>query len=616
MFKKLLSYLPHREEIVHPEKHSSDSSELNNVSVAMRDVWNSQTDYLMSMIGYAVGLGNIWRFPYLAYKNGGGGFVLTYITMLTLTGLPMFFLECSLGQFSSSGPVLVWKAVPILQGVGVTMVFVSAFVALYYNCIIGYSVYYFFASFQYPLPWSECFDWWGADETCSGKMKDLSCNFTLADGSVQVGSGEICRNGTPVYVTQQSPSEHYWVKAVLRRTHSIDETGELVWYLALCLLLAWLITALALYHGIRSSGKVLYFTATCPYLLILMLFVRGATLEGAKNGIEYYIGSQSDFSKLAHAEVWKDAATQIFYSIAVALGAITALSSYNRFHNDCYRDAIVISVVNCGTSVFAGFAIFAILGHMAHVQDKSVREIVESGVGLVFIAYPDALGLLPVSSFWAVMFFLMLITLGIDSQFAMMETIITSLTDAWPNFMQAKFNYLVIILCLSFYTIGLIFATQAGIYWVQLLDHFSTGLTLLITAALELFGIIFIYGGNRFILDIEMMIGKKSWIFWLWWRICWFFISPCLILGILIWSSATFVPPQYGKFEYPIWAILFGWGIFFFCVIWIPILAITKIVQAQGSNLYEKFIASCRPAPDWGPLLKVNRGERYKNQIE
>ncbi|XP_072371653.1 sodium- and chloride-dependent neutral and basic amino acid transporter B(0+)-like [Scyliorhinus torazame] len=227
-----------------------------------------------------------------------------------------------------------------------------------------------------------------------------------------------------------------------------------------------------------------------------MLFIRGATLEGAKNGIEYYIGSQSDFSKLAQAEVWKDAATQIFYSIAVALGTISALSSYNRFHNDCYRDAIVVSVVNCGTSIFAGFAIFAILGHMAHLQDKSVREIVESGVGLVFIAYPDALGLLPVSSFWSVMFFLMLITLGIDSQFAMMETIITCLTDTWPDFMQSKFIYVVIILCLSFYTLGLIFATQAGIYWVHLLDHFSTGLTLLITAVLELFGIIFIYGDS------------------------------------------------------------------------------------------------------------------------
>ncbi|XP_078092189.1 sodium- and chloride-dependent neutral and basic amino acid transporter B(0+)-like [Mustelus asterias] len=584
------------------ERDSSESSELD-ASVTMREVWSSQTDSLLSMIGYAVGLGNIWRFPYLAFKNGGGAFVLPYVAVLTLAGLPVFFLECSLGQFSSLGPVLVWKAVPILQGVGVTMVFLSAFVCLYYNCIIGYSVYYFFASFQYPLPWAECFDWWGADENCSAKHQGiLSAIFLNLKHSTQTQK-----------TIQQSASELYWVKAVLRRTHSIEETGELVWYLVLCLLLAWLITGLALCQGIRSSGKVVYFTATSPYLLILMLTVRGATLEGARNGIEYYIGRQSDFSKLAQAEVWKDAATQIFYSIAVAFGAITALSSYNTFNNDCYKDAIIVSVINCGTSVFAGFATFAILGHMAHLQDKSVHEVVESGFGLIFITFPDAIALLPVSSFWSIMFFLMLITLGIDSQFAMMETITTTLTDAWPDFIQSKYIYMIIFLCLSFYSVSLMFATQAGIYWVQLIDHFTTGLTLLTTTLFELIGIIFIYGGNRFIMDIEMMIGKKSWLFWLWWRMCWFFISPCLIMGILIWSSVTFVPPRYGTFEYPMWAILFGWGVFFFCVIWIPILAIMKITQAKGSNLYEKFVESCRPTPDWGPLLKENRGERLQN---
>ncbi|XP_078412396.1 sodium- and chloride-dependent neutral and basic amino acid transporter B(0+)-like [Cetorhinus maximus] len=259
-------------------------------------------------------------------------------------------------------------------------------------------------------------------------------------------------------------------KAVLRHTHSIEETGEIVWYLALCLFLAWLITGLALCQGIRSSGKVVYFTATLPYLLIFLLIVRGATLEGAKNGIEYYIGRQSDFSKLAQVEVWKDAATQMFYSIAVALRAITALSSYNRFNNDCYRDAILVSVVNCGTSVFAGFAIFTILGHMVHLQGKPVQEVVEHGFGLVFIAYPDALALLPVSPLWSIIFFLMLITLGIDSQFAMMETITTSITDALPDFMQSKYLYMIIVLCLSFYSFGLVFVTQTDS--IRLLGNF------------------------------------------------------------------------------------------------------------------------------------------------
>ncbi|XP_067856781.1 sodium- and chloride-dependent neutral and basic amino acid transporter B(0+)-like [Heptranchias perlo] len=596
-------------------KGSARFEDTEHIDRKARGVWTTKADYILSMIGYAVGLGNVWRFPYLAYKNGGGAFVIPYVIMLAFVGLPVFFLECSLGQFASVGPIFMWKAVPILQGVGVTMVLVSTIVALYYNCIIGYSVYYLFASFQYPLPWSNCFDWWGADELCSSNQKDSFCSITLADGTIKIIKNETCTSGAKVYLAQ-NPSEQYWNKVVLRRSSSIDETGEIVWHLALCLLLAWLIVGVTLCKGIKSSGKVVYFTATFPYLVILVLLIRGVTLEGARNGIEYYIGKQSDFSKLAHAEVWKDAATQIFYSLTVAFGGITALSSYSRFNNNCYRDAIVVCIVDCSTSILAGFAIFSVLGHMAYLQDKSVKDVAESGFGLVFIAYPDALSHLPKSPLWSVLFFFMLITLGIDSEFALMETVATSIQDAFPNFVKPRYLCMLMILGISMYLLGLVFVTQAGIYWMHIIDHFSAGLILLLNAALEVIGIIWIYGGNRFIKDIEMMIGEKSWRFWLWWRSCWFCITPFLTIGILIWSLITFVPPHYGPIEYPSWAIALGWCILLFCVLWIPLLAIKKIAQSEGSTLYQKFVASCRPAPDWGPFLKVDRGERYKNQID
>ncbi|XP_043560318.1 sodium- and chloride-dependent neutral and basic amino acid transporter B(0+)-like [Chiloscyllium plagiosum] len=138
-----------------------------------RGNWSSKTDYLLSMIGYAVGLGNIWRFPYLAYRNGGGVFLIPYALILALVGIPMFFLECSLGQFASLGPIGVWKAVPIFQGVGIAMVLLIIIANISYACIIGYSLYYLFASFQSPLPWADCFSWWGADETCSRTPKDF-----------------------------------------------------------------------------------------------------------------------------------------------------------------------------------------------------------------------------------------------------------------------------------------------------------------------------------------------------------------------------------------------------------------------------------------------------------
>uniref|UniRef100_UPI00398F74E8 sodium- and chloride-dependent neutral and basic amino acid transporter B(0+)-like isoform X2 n=1 Tax=Pristiophorus japonicus TaxID=55135 RepID=UPI00398F74E8 len=363
-------------------------------------------------------------------------------------------------------------------------------------------------------------------------------------------------------------------KVVLRRSKSINETGDVIWYLALCLLLAWLIVGMVLCKGIRSSGKVVYFTATFPYLVILLLLIRGATLEGAMNGIEYYIGRQSDFSKLSEAQVWKDAATQIFYSTSVAFGGITGLSSYNRFNNNCYRDAIIITLVNCSTSVFAGFATFAILGHIAYELQKSVSEVATS------------------------------------------ETITTTIMDQFPDSVRKNYLFMIIIVCTSFYLIGLIFVTEAGIYWVQIIDHFSVGLTLLLIATLELIGIMWIYGGNRFIKDLEMMIGEKSWLFWLWWRICWFFVSPVMIAGILIWTLADDTAPKYGNLQYPKWAIDFGWCITFSCVVWIPIVAVLKVRKAKGSTLYQRFITSCRPAPDWGPRLKMNRGVRYNNQSD
>ncbi|XP_038631987.1 sodium- and chloride-dependent neutral and basic amino acid transporter B(0+)-like isoform X2 [Scyliorhinus canicula] len=585
-----------------------------------RGNWSSKTDYLLSVVGCAVGLGNVWRFPYLAYKNGGGVFLIPYTLMLALVGIPMFFLESSFGQFASLGPIAVWKAVPMLQGVGVTMILFGSISHISYTCIIAYSLYYLFASFQSPLPWTDCFSWWGADETCSRTPKDPLCNLTLDDGCFEIVNttwlhvnNETCPNGSEIYVPHQGPSEQYWDKVALNRSHSVDETGEVVWYLALCLLLTWLIIGAALSKGIKSSGKVVYFTATFPYVVLTILLIKGLTLEGAYKGIDFYIGSQSDLSKLADAEVWKDAAIQIFYSTSISWGGLLTLSSYNKFHNNCYTDTIVVCVVNCATSVFSGFAIFSVLGHMAHVQDKPISEVVQSGFGLAFIAYPETLAQLPWAPLWSALFFFMLVTLGLSTLFAGFA-IITTLLDQFPTFLRPKRLYLIMGVWFSLYILGLECVTQAGIYWIKLIDHFCAGWGILIAALLEVTGLSWIYGVNRFIKDIEMMIGERNWLFWLWWRACWVFISPCLLAVILFSSLATFTPPTYGSVEYPIWSTALGWCMMIFCIMWIPIVAIVKVIQAEGSTLCQKISAACTSAPDWGPYLKEHRGERYRNK--
>ncbi|XP_075690506.1 sodium- and chloride-dependent neutral and basic amino acid transporter B(0+)-like [Rhinoderma darwinii] len=588
-----------------------DSHADSNDENTERGNWTRKSDYLLSMIGYAVGLGNVWRFPYLAYKNGGGAFLIPYTIMLALAGLPLFFLECSLGQFSSLGPVSVWRVVPILQGVGITMVLITTMVSIYYNVIIAYSLYYMFASFQSVLPWSDCFSW--SDDRCSKTIRG-KCNVTVNDNIFTTNltwakeRNYTCIDNTTLLEDLDLPSKQYWEKVTLRLSSGMDETGEVVWYLALCLLLAWIIVGASLFKGIKSSGKVVYFTATFPYLVLIILLVRGATLEGAFDGIDYYIGTQSNITKIMDAEVWKDAATQIFFSLSTAWGGLIALSSYNKFHNNCFSDAIIVCVTNCVTSVFAGFAIFSILGHMAHVSEKSVSEVVDSGFGLAFIAYPEALSQLPISPLWSFLFFFMLLTLGLDSQFAMLETIITSIQDAFPLVMKKRRIPITIGCCCVLFLLGLVCVTQAGIYWVNLIDYFCGGWAILFAAVLELIGICWIYGANEFIKDIEMMIGKKHWSFWLWWRGCWMFVSPVLLMAILLWSLITFESPSYGTVKYPTWGTALGWCIIIFCLIWIPIVAIINVFRARGN-----FLQTCRPADNWGPALAQHRGERYKH---
>uniref|UniRef100_A0A3P9J7Y5 Transporter n=1 Tax=Oryzias latipes TaxID=8090 RepID=A0A3P9J7Y5_ORYLA len=577
-----------------------------------RGNWANKSDYILSMIGYAVGLGNIWRFPYLAYKNGGGAFLIPYFTMLVVVGIPLFFLESALGQFCSQGPINAWKAVPILQGVGIAAVVVTLVVSIYYNVIICYSLYYMFASMQFPLPWSDCFSW--ADSSCSN-ISAVFCNESSVLTANFTQGNNTCASSN-MSVSVQSPSEQYWDHVALQRSSSLDETGPVVWHLALCLLLSSLLVAAALIRGIKSSGKVVYFTATFPYVVILILLVRGLTLEGAKDGIEFYIGSQSNLTKLTEAEVWKDAATQTFYSLSIGWGGLVTLSSYNNFHNNVFKDTFAVTLTNAGTSVLAGFAIFSILGHMAHVYNIPVENVVKQGFGLAFIAYPDALSKLPISPLWSILFFVMLLTVGLDSQFAGIEVLTTCLVDAFPRYFKSKRAIVTVATCSILYLLGLPCVTRAGIYWVTLIDQFVATWVLLFLVLLEIIGVAFIYGGNRFIKDIEMMLGKKSFAFWLWWRACWFCISPCIILVskvILGWSIATFSPPTYGKVQYPGWGLALGWAMVAFVVIWIPFVAVYNLTKARGSP-WERLKSLCSPSEEWHPYLDIHRGERYSEE--
>ncbi|KAJ8038594.1 Sodium- and chloride-dependent glycine transporter 2 [Holothuria leucospilota] len=319
-----------------------------------RGNWGNKADFILSCLGYAVGLGNVWRFPYLTYENGGGAFLIPYFIMLALAGLPLFFLEVSFGQYCSEGPIKAWRALPMMRGVAFGMLVTCAVVSISYNIVITYCIRYLVASFTTKLPWTDCDNEWNT-KYCSlkfGDCKDAGLVF-LENGTcvepdtltyqelnyfgveqLDAGNYSLENLRDPLAQYRVRPSEEYWTLEVRKEASSIGETGSIVWELALCLLVAWLIIFFCLIKGVKSSGKVVYLTATFPYVVLVILLILGLTLPGHQKGIKFFVTPRLE--KLSEPQVWLDAAVQIFYSLSAAWGGLITLASYNRFHNNCY----------------------------------------------------------------------------------------------------------------------------------------------------------------------------------------------------------------------------------------------------------------------------------------
>ncbi|KAH8384898.1 hypothetical protein KR093_011819, partial [Drosophila rubida] len=585
-----------------------------------RGNWTGRFDFLLSLLGYSVGLGNVWRFPYLCYNNGGGAFLIPFTIMLIIAGLPLMFMELSFGQYAALGPVAIYRRFcPLFRGLGTGMVIVSAIVMLYYNLIIAWTIFYMFASFRTQLPWQNCEPEWSTVHCFSYVMAD-QCE--AANGTYYLRK---CYNATAaeehnitekaLHALKRPPAEEYFNNFVLGLSSGIEETGSIKFSLAACLLIAWVIVFLCLCKGVQSSGKVVYFTALFPYLVLVILFFRGVTLPGANTGILFYL--TPDWKQLANAQVWGDAAVQIFFALSPAWGGLITLSSYNKFSNNCYKDSLIVAFCNIATSFFAGLVIFSIIGFLAHELDVEVKKVVDQGAGLAFIVYPEVVTRLPISPVWSVLFFVMLLTLGLDSQFALMETVTTAILDKFPNLRQYK-TWVVLFVGIFGYVGGLGFTTNSGMYWLQLMDKYAANWSVLLIAISECVLIAWIYGSQRFLNDIQGMIGKRSRLWNFFWGVMWRYITPATLLFILFFNWVEYKPAQYGHYVYPLWADTVGWIIGLLPVFIIFVVGVQQICKApKHLNFRDRLKHLLRPTAEWGPAGRpcVNlHAERYQSQ--
>ncbi|VDM16115.1 unnamed protein product [Hydatigera taeniaeformis] len=591
-------------------KMKNDSEDVDvetaNQNPNERGGWGLKIEFILSCVAFAVGLGNVWRFPYLCFKNGGGAFLIPYVIMLICLGLPIFFLEFAFGQFASLGPISIWSISPLFKGVGYAMTTVSWYISLYYNVIIATGFFYLFASFNSHLPWSSCDNWWNNETTCVpiGQSKNQSIGNTT------------------------SPAVEYYNNYVLQKSSGFEDFGTPVWHLTLCLLFSWIVVVLSLIKGVQSLGKVSYFTAIFPYIMLTILLIRAATLEGSLEGVKYYI--TPDFSRLKDPTAWTDAATQIIFSLSCCNGGLIAMSSYNKFKNNCYRDAVLVATINCLTSVFAGFVVFSTLGFMANAKGVPVANVVESGKwqsditylseicairplvgnqgpGLVFMVYPEALNQMPVPVLWSILFFIMLVSLGLGSELPYVETVLSGFQDELRRYnllttWKSQFLFRAILCSINF-LITLPMVCNAGVYLVNLIDNVMSGYPVLIICLMELIVISYVYGIKQFMRDVKLMIDSKpNW----YWRICWMGVSPLMVLALLIFMIVGGKPYSMGDYVFPN-----GIQVMAQLIAIVPVLMIVgffayKYCRDGGWILLREF---SKPVTDWGPAEDEHRTE-------
>ncbi|XP_058420384.1 inactive sodium-dependent neutral amino acid transporter B(0)AT3 [Diceros bicornis minor] len=579
-----------------------------------RPRWDNKLQYLLSCVGFAVGLGNIWRFPYLCQTYGGGAFLIPYLIALAFEGIPLFHMELAIGQRLRRGSIGVWRAIsPYLSGVGLGCFTVSSLIGLYYNVVLTWVLWYFLNSFQHPLPWSAC-------------PPDLN----------RTGFVEECQGSSTV--------SYFWYRQTLNITADVNDSGSIQWRLLVCLAACWAVVYLCVIRGIETTGKVIYFTALFPYLVLTIFLIRGLTLPGATEGLVYLFTPNMQI--LQSPRVWLDAATQIFFSLSLAFGGHIAFASYNPPRNNCEKDAVTVALINSMTSLYAAIIVFSVLGFKAgndhgHCLDRNILSLINafdlpdqsisrddypavlahlnatqpgrvarlhleschledfldksaSGTGLAFMVFTEAILHMPGAPGWAVLFFGMLFTLGLSSMFGNTEAVITPLLDmeVMPRWVPKE--VLTGVVCLAFFLASICFTLQSGNYWLEIFDRYAASLNLIAFAFLEVVGIIYVYGMNRFCDDIAWMTGRRPGLYW---RVTWKVVSPLLLLTIFVAYIALLARtppsyrawnPQYDQFPLQQEKIYPGW-VQATCVLlsFLPVLLVPAVALAQ-------LLARCR----------------------
>ncbi len=467
-----------------------------------RGAFSSRRVFILAAIGSAVGLGNIWRFPYVAYENGGGAFVIPYLVALLTAGIPFLFLDYALGHRNrGSAPLSFARLRRGAEGLGWWQVGICFMIAVYYAAIIAWALRYTLFSFDKA---------WGSSPDTFFSEDFLQVGEPGLDATVVVG-----------------------VLAPL----------VLVWLAVLAVMV------LGVQKGIGATSVVFI-----PILVLafVALVVRALFLPGAADGLDALF--TPDWGALTSASVWAAAFGQIFFSLSVGFGIMITYASYVDRDTDMTGSGLVVGFANSGFELLAGIGVFAALGFMAQASGKAVDEVAAGGIGLAFIAFPAIISEAPFGALIGVLFFGSLVLAGLTSLISVLEVVVSAVRD---KFELTRRNAALAVTVPAAVLSLLFFSTTSGLHVLDILDNFINRFGILLVAVVSMVVVAWVLRALPTLADHMNRNGSVP--LGMWWVVLISVVTPLALAFILVKDLIDHLQEPYGG--YPTWMLLvFGWG--------------------------------------------------------
>ncbi len=469
-----------------------------------RDQWGTKLGFILAAMGSAIGLGNIWRYPYVVYENGGGAFLIPYFVALVTAGLPILILEYSLGHRYRQGAPATFHAISKRwEWLGWWQAAISFIIATYYVVILGWCLSFIYYSFG---------EQWGEDTGAFFIGEYLA----TSDGAAPTG---------------------FW------------DIGGLQWKVVVPVVIAWAIVAYLMHRGV-SRGIELASRVLMPTLIVMLLIivVRAVTLEGAADGLDVLL--TPDFGALGNPSVWVAAYGQVFFSLSIAFSIMIAYSSYLPRKTDLSNSGFIVGLSNAGFEFLAAIGVFAALGFLAVTNNVAVDEVAQSGVVLAFIVFPQVISALPgLNAVFGILFFGALFFAGITSMVSILEAVVAAIREKFDLSRKAAVNYIVGLAAL----ISLLYVTRGGLFYLDTIDHFVNAYGLVVAGLVEVLLIAWI---AKTLDEQRDHVNATSYVrLGAWWTVSLKWITPILLGFMILYSIYKELEANYEG--YPTSGLLF-----------------------------------------------------------